>query len=79
MAGCDVVAKYNSADVHIAPAEKSGRVTVFSDCIVREVLVSDENRATGVRYLHRVHQREGEVRGRAVWWRALASRVSRCC
>jgi choline dehydrogenase-like flavoprotein len=66
MAGCDVVAKYNSADVHIVPAEKSGRVTVFSDCIVREVLVSSENRATGVRYLHRVHQREGEVRGRCV-------------
>ena len=66
MAGCDVVAKYNSADVHIAPAEKTGFVTVFHDCIVREVLVSDENRATGVRYVHRVHQREGEVRGRAV-------------
>jgi len=66
MAGCDVVAKYNSADVHISPAEKSGHVTVFPDCIVREVLVSDENRATGVRYLHRVHQREGEVRGRSV-------------
>jgi choline dehydrogenase-like flavoprotein len=66
MAGCDVVAKYNSADVHIAPAEKDGHVTVFPDCIVREVLVSDENRATGVRYLHRVHGREGEVRGRTV-------------
>lgn len=66
MAGCDVVAKYNSADVHIAPAEKTGFVTVFSDCIVREVLISDENRATGVRYLHRVHQKEGEVRGRCV-------------
>ena len=66
MAGCDVVAKYNSADVHIAPAEADGRVTVFPDCIVREVLVSDENLATGVRYLHRVHQKEGEVRGRAV-------------
>ena len=66
MAGCDVVAKYNSADVHIAPAEKTGQVTVFHDCIVREVLVSNENRATGVRYLHRVHQREGEVRGRTV-------------
>ena len=66
MAGCDVVAKYNSADVHIAPAEETGRVTVFPDCIVREVLVSDENRATGVRYLHRVHQQEGEVRGRTV-------------
>jgi choline dehydrogenase-like flavoprotein len=66
MAGCDVVAKYNSADVHIAPAEKTGQVTVFPDCIVREVLVSDENRATGVRYLHRVHQQEGEIRGRSV-------------
>ncbi|HMF61094.1 MAG TPA: GMC family oxidoreductase N-terminal domain-containing protein, partial [Vicinamibacterales bacterium] len=66
MAGCDVAAKYNSADVHIGPAETSGHATVFSDCIVREVLVSDENRATGVRYLHRVHRREGEVRGRAV-------------
>ncbi len=66
MAGCDVVAKYNSADVHIAPAEANGQVTVFPDCIVREVLVSDENRATGVRYLHRVHQQEGVVRGRTV-------------
>lgn len=66
MAGCDVAAKYNSADVHIAPAEATGRVTVFSNCIVREVIVSDENRATGVRYLHRVHRQEGEVRGRAV-------------
>lgn len=66
MAGCDVVAKYNSADVHIAPAEKDGRVTVFPDCIVRQVMVSDENRVTGVRYIHRVHGREGEVRGRTV-------------
>ena len=66
MAGCDVVAKYNSADVHIAPHETSGRVTVFPDCIVREVTVSDENRATGVRYVHRVHKQEGEVRGRVV-------------
>ena len=66
MAGCDVVAKYNSADVHIAPAERAGHVTVFSDSIVREIAVSAENRVTGVRYLHRVHQQEGEVRGRAV-------------
>lgn len=66
MAGCDVVAKYNSADVHIAPAEQAGHVTVFADCIVREVMVSTDNRATGVRYRHRVHGQEGEVRGRCV-------------
>jgi choline dehydrogenase-like flavoprotein len=66
MAGCDVVAKYNSADVHITPAEESGRVTVFSDSIVREITMSRDNRATGVRYLNRVHNREGNVRGRSV-------------
>jgi choline dehydrogenase-like flavoprotein len=66
MAGCDVAAKYNSADVLIEPAEKAGQVTVFSDCIVREVSMSDDNRATGVRYVHRVHKQEGTVRGRTV-------------
>ncbi|MGH9629597.1 MAG: GMC family oxidoreductase [Bryobacteraceae bacterium] len=66
MAGCDVAAKYNSADVHIVPAMKTGRLDVFSNSIVREVMVSPENRATGVRYINRVDKSEGEVRGRCV-------------
>lgn len=66
MSGCDVVAKYNAADVHISPAERAGQVTVFPDSIAREVVVSKENRATGVRYLHRVHKQEGEVQGKTV-------------
>ena len=51
---------------HRRPPSRAGRVTVFHDSVAREVLISDENRAIGVRYLHRVHQREGDVRGRAV-------------
>ena len=66
MAGCDVVAKYNSADVHIVPAERSGHLTVFSNSIVREVLVSKENRATGVRFFNRAAKTEGEIAGRCV-------------
>jgi choline dehydrogenase-like flavoprotein len=66
MAGCDVAAKYNSADVHLNPAMKTGRLTVFSDSIVREVMVSKENRATGVRYFHRVTGEEGEIHARSV-------------
>jgi choline dehydrogenase-like flavoprotein len=66
MAGCDVVAKYNSADVHIVPAERSGRLAVFSNSIVREVLVSKENRATGVRFFNRAARTEGEITGRCV-------------
>ncbi|MBL8233344.1 MAG: GMC family oxidoreductase [Bryobacterales bacterium] len=66
MAGCDVVAKYNSADVHITPAMKTGNLQVFPNSIVREVAIDHENRVTGVRYLHRESKQEGEVRGRAV-------------
>ncbi len=66
MAGCDVVAKYNSADCHIAPAVKTGHLEVMGDSIVREVMVSTENRVTGVRFLNRLTKAEGEVRGRVV-------------
>ncbi len=66
MAGCDVAAKYNSADVHMNPAMKTGKLTIFPDSVVREVMVSKENRATGVHYLHRVTGNEGEVHARCV-------------
>jgi choline dehydrogenase-like flavoprotein len=66
MAGCDVVAKYNSADVHLAPALRTGRLTLMSDSIVREVVVSSGNRVTGVHCVNRETKREGEVRGRVV-------------
>jgi choline dehydrogenase-like flavoprotein len=54
MAGCDVAAKYNSADVHLAPAMKTGCLTVFPDSVVREVTVSKQNRANGVIYHNRL-------------------------
>ncbi len=66
MAGCDVVAKYNSADTQIFPAMTSGHLDLFSSSIVREVLVSNDNRATGVHYWNRDHKMDGEIRGRCV-------------
>ncbi len=66
MAGCDVAAKYNSADVHLTPAMKTGRLTVFSDSVVREVTVSSENRATGVIYHNRLTGTPGEIQARCV-------------
>lgn len=66
MAGCDVVAKYNSADVHMGPASRTGRLRIVSNAVVREVMLSDENRVTGVKYVDRVTKKEGEVRAKAV-------------
>jgi choline dehydrogenase-like flavoprotein len=66
MAGCDVVAKYNSADVHMVPALRTGKLEIVSNSIVREVMMGPENRVTGVRFIDRISQKEGEVRGRVV-------------
>jgi choline dehydrogenase-like flavoprotein len=67
MAGCDVAAKYNSADAQILPTQKAGyKLEVVSNAVVREVTVSPENRVTGVKYVHRETRQEGEVLGRTV-------------
>ncbi|MFN7920780.1 MAG: GMC family oxidoreductase [Bryobacteraceae bacterium] len=66
MAGCDVVAKYNSTDVHLLPAMKTGKLEIFPGCVVREVVVNNENKVTGVRYVDHDTLKEGEVQGRAV-------------
>jgi choline dehydrogenase-like flavoprotein len=65
MSGCDVVAKYNSADVHMIPALQTGKLEIRHDSVVREVVVKD-GRATGVQYLNRVTKAEGEVQARTV-------------
>ncbi len=66
MAGCDVVAKYNSYDVHMVPALKTGKLTLLPDSVVYEIPISDANRVTGVRYLNRKTKAQGEVKARAV-------------
>lgn len=66
MAGCDVVAKYNSADVHMIPALKTGNLDLYPNSIVYEVMTSNESKATGVRYINRETKAQGEVRGKCV-------------
>ncbi len=66
MAGCDVAAKYNSYDAHMKPALRTGKLEIQHNSIVREVMISSENRATGVRFLNRETKAEGEVRARCV-------------
>src|SRR5579864_5248169 len=64
MAGCDVVAKYNSADVHMFPALKTGKLTLRPNSVVHEIAVSDEARVSEVRYFDRETRAEQTVRGR---------------
>ena len=66
MSGCDVVAKYNSYDVQMVPALKSGKLTLRGNSIVYDLAVNDEARITEVRYFDRETRAENAVRGRVV-------------
>lgn len=68
MAGCDVVAKYNSADVHLYPAQKeTGLLTIRPDSIVYELGVDDRTaKVDEVRYFDRQTGERRAVRGRIV-------------
>ncbi|HSU29877.1 MAG TPA: GMC family oxidoreductase [Bryobacteraceae bacterium] len=66
MSGCDVAAKYNSLDVHMIPALKSGNLTLQQNSIVYELAVSDEAKVSEVRYFDRETRAEGVARGRVV-------------
>jgi choline dehydrogenase-like flavoprotein len=65
MAGCDVVAKYNSADVHMIPALLTGKLEIQHDSVVRRITTAN-GKATGVEYVNRVTGAEGAVKARVV-------------
>lgn len=64
--GCDVGAMFNSIAVTLPPALKTGNVTVLCDSVVSHVLMNDENRACGIRYIERFTNRTVEVGARIV-------------
>lgn len=67
MSGCDVVAKYNSADVQMYPAMRAGKpLTIQANSVVYELGVSDEGSVTEVRYIDRETGRDGVAKGRVV-------------
>jgi choline dehydrogenase-like flavoprotein len=65
MAGCDVVAKYNSADCHMLPALSTGKLEILHDSVVRRVTTTN-NKATGVEFVNRVTGAGGAVSARVV-------------
>jgi choline dehydrogenase-like flavoprotein len=66
MSGCDVVAKYNSLDVHMLPALKTGKLTLQSNSIVYELAVSSEARVNEVRYFDRETRAQNVAKGKVV-------------
>ena len=75
--GCTTRSNFSSPDVLIAPAQATGKLTLLTNAMVREVLVGPDGRATGVSYVNKLTGEETEVRARVVVLAASALESAR--
>ncbi|HET8657321.1 MAG TPA: GMC family oxidoreductase [Longimicrobiaceae bacterium] len=75
--GCGVNANFSSPGVLIAPALQTGKLTLRTNAMVREVTVGPDGRATGVSYVDKSTGREEAVRARVVVLAASACSSAR--
>lgn len=65
--GCDVGAMFNSPTGLLAPANDTGKLTLRSDAVVREVLLDKQTgKAKGVRFIDRTSKKDYEALGKVV-------------
>jgi choline dehydrogenase-like flavoprotein len=64
--GCATHSNFSSVSVMIAPALKTGKLTIVANAMAREVLTNDEGLATGVSYVDTQKLTEHQVRARVV-------------
>ncbi|HEX5829604.1 MAG TPA: GMC family oxidoreductase, partial [Gemmatimonadaceae bacterium] len=75
--GCTVKANFSSPDVLIAPAMATGRLTLLTNAMAREVTVGADGLATGVSYVDKNTGMDEHVRARVVVLAASACESAR--
>lgn len=76
--GCSVAyADFSASSVLVNPALKTGKVDVFDNAMVREVMTNKEGLATGVAYVNKNDLQEYQVKGRTVILAASACESAR--
>jgi choline dehydrogenase-like flavoprotein len=75
--GCLTRSNFSSPDVLIAPALATGKLTLLTNAMVREVVVGPDGRATGVSYVNKLTGEESQVRARVIVLAASALESSR--
>ena len=66
MSGCDVGALFNSAQVMLPKAQRTGNFTLRQNALAREILVDQEGLARGVSFVDTQTKREQEVKAKVV-------------
>ncbi len=75
--GCSVHANFSSTNVLLAPAQATGRMTMITNAMVREVTVDERGRATGVHYIDKNDGADKHLRARVVVLAASACESAR--
>src|SRR5439155_12498008 len=75
--GCSVKANFSSPDVLIAPALATGKLTLLTNSMVREVTTGTDGLATGVSYIDKATGEDRHVSARVVVLAASALESSR--
>lgn len=64
--GCVTASNFSSSQVLIPPAMQTGKLTLITGAMAREILVGAEGKATGVSYIDKATRTEKRVNARAV-------------
>jgi choline dehydrogenase-like flavoprotein len=75
--GCTTHSNFQSPTVLLPPAMKTGKLTIVTGAMAREVLSNDEGKATGVSYVDTATGEEKTVQGRIVVLAASACESAR--
>src|SRR5499427_4492039 len=75
--GCTTASNFSSSQVLIPPAMATGKLTLITGAMVREILVDKEAKATGVSYIDKATRSEKRINARAVVVAASACESAR--
>ena len=75
--GCMTHSNFSSTSVFLPPAVKTGKLTIITGAMAREVLTDENGKATGVSYVNTADGREYTVRSKAVVLAASACESAR--
>ena len=75
--GCTTASNFSSSQVLIPPAMATGKLTLITDAMAREVLVGADGKAQGVSYIDKATRTEKRINARAVVLAASACESAR--
>jgi choline dehydrogenase-like flavoprotein len=75
--GCTTASNFSSSQVMIPPALQTGRLTMLTGAMAREILVGPDGKATGVSYIDKDTRTEKRVLARAIVVAASACESAR--